>query len=223
MSRVLVPAATLFKKFSTATSSATGFVHKLPTLPYGYGELEPAITGQIMETHHTKHHQTYVTNLNNFLAQYAEAEKANDVAKQISLQPAIRFHGGGHVNHSIFWTNLAPASKGGGGEPTGDLAKQIERDFGNFESLKTQLSTASVGVQGSGWGWLGWNKTAKRIEITTRANQDPLVELVPLLGIDVWEHAYYYKYGPARAEYIKNIWSIINWKNVAERLEGARK
>ena len=175
-----------------------------------------------METHHTKHHQTYVNNLNATLEQYADAEKSNDVQKMIALQPALRFNGGGHVNHSIFWTNLAPPKEGGGGQPTGELLKAIEAQFCTFENFKNTMSAQSIAVQGSGWGWLGYNKALQRVEILTKPNQDPLTELVPLLGFDVWEHAYYYTYGPARAEYIKNIWSIINWNNVAERFAAAK-
>jgi len=208
------------RPYSAVASTA---VHKLPNLSYDYAALEPAISGQIMETHHKKHHQTYVTNLNNALEQYAEAERKNDVAQMIRLQPMLKFNGGGHLNHSIFWTNLAPKNQGGGSPPIGALKTAIEKDFGSFDNLKQQLSAQSIAVQGSGWGWLGYNKNAKRLEIITKPNQDPLVEAVPLLGIDVWEHAYYYLYGPARAEYLKQIWSVVNWKNVGERYEAAQK
>lgn len=196
---------------------------ELPALPYEYSALEPAITGQIMETHHKKHHQTYVTNLNNSLDQLAEAQSKGDLTKQCQLTQAIKFNGGGHLNHSIFWQNLAPVSQGGGEIPSsGVLADQVKADFGSFDKLKADLSAASIGVQGSGWGWLGWNTSLNRMEITTCANQDPLVNMIPLLGIDVWEHAYYYKYGPARAEYLKNIWTIVNWRDVQQRLDKAR-
>jgi len=207
------------------SGSAAPTTYTLPALPYAYDALEPAISVKIMETHHTKHHQTYVNNLNNVLKQYAEAEAKNDLIKMISLQPAVRFNGGGHLNHSIFWTNLAPTSQGGGVSPTGDLAHLIDRDFGGFENLKSSLTAASLGVQGSGWAWLGYNATAPaggRLEIVTKPNQDPLTEAVPLLGIDVWEHAYYYSYGPARAEYLKAFFSVVNWKNAAERLQQAK-
>lgn len=109
-----------------------------------------------------------------------------------------------------------------GSPPTGSLLRAIESDFGSVQSLQSVLSAASVGIQGSGWGWLGYNNVTRRLQIATRANQDPLLDLVPLLGIDVWEHAYYYLYGPARAEYLKNIWSVVNWKNVQERLDKAQ-
>jgi len=220
-SRLILPSTkSLIKSFGTQAGAGNKFV--LPKLNYAYSALEPAISGQIMEVHHTKHHQGYVNNLNNAIAAYADAEASNDIQKMISLQGALKFNGGGHINHSIFWTNLAPVKEGGGAPPTGELAKAIDTCFGSFDTFKTQMSQASVGVQGSGWGWLGYNKTNGRLEIITKANQDPLVELVPLLGFDVWEHAYYYVYGPARAEYIKNIWSIINWQNVAERYAAAK-
>jgi Fe-Mn family superoxide dismutase len=141
----------------------------------------------------------------------------------IALQQAIRFNGGGHINHSIFWTILAPVSKGGGGAPAGELATMITRDFGTFDAFKEKLNTAATGIQGSGWGWLGFNKKLRRLEITTCANQDPLSaqDLVPLLGVDVWEHAYYLQYKNVRADYVKALWQIYNWKQIEERFSKA--
>ncbi|PIO38428.1 hypothetical protein AB205_0154370, partial [Aquarana catesbeiana] len=136
-----------------------------------------------------------------------------DVTAQISLQPALKFNGGGHVNHSIFWTNLSPS---GGGEPQGELLKAITSDFGSFEKFKDKLTAMSVAVQGSGWGWLGYNKESNRLQVTACANQDPLqgtTGLIPLLGIDVWEHAYYLQYKNVRPDYLKAIWNVINWQN----------
>jgi Fe-Mn family superoxide dismutase len=195
--------------------------YQLPPLPYDFGALEPVISGKIMEIHYTKHHQAYVTNLNAALEKYHGAEKQNDIAAMIALQQAIKFNGGGHVNHSIFWTNLAPVSKGGGELPKGEFSKALEAQFGSFDSFKEKMSTMTVAIQGSGWGWLGMEKTSKKLILTTCANQDPLSTqgLVPLLGIDVWEHAYYLQYMNVRAEYIKNIWNIVNWSNVAERFQ----
>jgi len=210
---------------SASSSSSSSSTFTLPPLPYGYDALEPAISAQIMETHHKKHHQTYVNNLNNAMKQYAEAESKNDLTKMVALQPAIRFNAGGHLNHSIFWTNMAPKSAGGGEPPSGELAKMIDRDFGGFEDLKKSLTTAALGVQGSGWAWLGYNSNAPgggRLEVYQKPNQDPLTEAVPLLGIDVWEHAYYYLYGPARGDYLTNIFSVLSWKNAAERLQQAK-
>lgn len=193
--------------------------YKLPDLPYDFNALEPIISNEIMQLHYNKHHATYVANLNKALEQLADAEAKNDIAAQIGLQTAIKFNGGGHVNHSIFWTNLAPTSKGGGEKPNGALAKAIEADFGSLDKLIEQLSAKAVAIQGSGWGWLGFNKAKGNLEIATCDNQDPLVTkgLVPLLGIDVWEHAYYLQYKNVRADYVKAIWNIVNWKNVAER------
>jgi superoxide dismutase, Fe-Mn family len=195
--------------------------YQLPQLPYDFGALEPVISGKIMEIHYTKHHAAYVNNLNAALEKYHEAEKKNDIAGMIALQQAIKFNGGGHVNHSIFWTNLAPVSKGGGGAPKGELMKALEAQFGSFDVFKEKMSAMTVGVQGSGWGWLGYDKANKKFTLTTCANQDPLSTqgFVPLLGIDVWEHAYYLQYMNVRADYVKNIWNIVNWENVAERFQ----
>ncbi len=199
--------------------------YQLPQLPYDFGALEPVISGKIMELHYTKHHQGYVTNLNGALEKYHEAEKKNDIGAMIALQQAIKFNGGGHVNHSIFWTNLAPSSKGGGHAPQGELLQAIQSQFGTFDALKEKMSQMTVAIQGSGWGWLGFDKASQRLVLSTCANQDPLSTLghVPLLGIDVWEHAYYLQYMNVRADYVKNIWNIINWANVAERYQAARK
>lgn len=196
---------------------------ELPPLPYDFGALEPVISGKIMELHYTKHHQAYVNNLNAALEKYAEAETHKDIQGMIGLQPAIRFNGGGHVNHSIFWTNLAPVAKGGGTPPGGALAQAITHNYGSLEKLVEQMSAKAVAIQGSGWAWLGLNKTSKHLEVATCDNQDPLVlkGLVPLLGIDVWEHAYYLQYMNVRADYVKAIWKIINWKNVEERYNAA--
>lgn len=198
--------------------------YKLPDLPYDFNALEPVISAEIMTLHYTKHHAGYVTNLNKAMEQLADAEQKNDIAAQIGLQSAIKFNGGGHINHSIFWTNLAPVSKGGGTPPQGELAKAIEQRFGSLDKLIELLSGKAVAIQGSGWGWLGYCKTSGTLQLATCDNQDPLVTktLVPLLGIDVWEHAYYLQYKNVRADYVKAIWKIINWKNVAERYTQAK-
>lgn len=199
--------------------------YKLPELPYDFSELEPVISAEIMQLHYSKHHNAYVTNLNAALEKYHEAEAKGDLATMIALQQSIKFNGGGHVNHSIFWTNLAPTGKGGGEAPSGELAQAIQKEFGSVDALIEKMSTLSVGVQGSGWGWLGFNKAADRLVLATCANQDPLSTLghIPLLGIDVWEHAYYLQYKNVRPDYVKNIWKIVNWKNVEERFQKAKK
>ncbi len=196
-----------------------GKEYQLPTLPYDFNALEPVISAEIMSLHYTKHHQTYVTNLNKALEQYCQAEEKKDLAKMISLQAAIKFNGGGHINHSIFWTNLAPKNNGGGEAPTGPLADMINQQWHSLEKFKEQFSSKTVAIQGSGWGWLGYCTEHKRLAIATCDNQDPLAtkNLIPLLGIDVWEHAYYLQYKNVRADYVKQIWDIVNWKNVAER------
>ncbi|MDR3624404.1 MAG: superoxide dismutase [Chlamydiales bacterium] len=197
--------------------------YQIPNLPYEYEALEPVISAEIMRLHHTKHHQAYVNNLNSALEKYAEAEKKQDLSAMIALESAIRFNGGGHINHSIFWTNLAPKSKGGGEAPTGDLMDAIQMEFGTHQNFIDKFSGIATGIQGSGWAWLGYNKSTAQLTVATCTNQDPLSTqgLIPLLGIDVWEHAYYLQYKNVRADYVKAIWSIVNWKNVAERFNQA--
>ena len=198
--------------------------HEQVELPYDFSALEPVISGEIMELHYTKHHRAYVTNLNNALEKYFEANRKMDLEAMIALQSAINFNGGGHINHNIFWTNLAPEGQGGGGEPQGELAIAINKQFGSFEKFVEKFNAKTAVIQGSGWGWLGYSKDEQTLEFATCQNQDPLSTkgLVPLLGIDVWEHAYYLQYKNVRPEYLKNIWRIVNWGNVAERLEHAK-
>ncbi|CAO2628685.1 Superoxide dismutase [Mn], mitochondrial [Lemmus lemmus] len=181
-----------------------------------------------MQLHHSKHHATYVNNLNATEEKYHEAlakgrcETPAREAPRVALQPALKFNGGGHINHSIFWTNLSP----NGVTPSGELLEAIKRDFGSFQKFKEKLTAVSVGVQGSGWGWLGFNKEQGRLQIAACSNQDPLqgtTGLVPLLGIDVWEHAYYLQYKNVRPDYLKAIWNVINWENVAERYAACKK
>lgn len=198
---------------------ATSQKFELPKLPYDYAALEPFISAQIMELHYDKHHRAYVTNLNKALEAYAEAEQKGDLEGMAAQLQAIKFNGGGHINHSIFWTNLAPQSQNGGKAPQGELAKAIERDFGSFQNLIDLMTAKATALQGSGWVWLGLNKN-KHLEVASCDNQDPLQAtkgLTPLLGIDVWEHSYYLQYKNVRPDYVKAIWNVINWENVAER------
>ncbi|CBJ48355.1 Destroys superoxide radical to produce hydrogen peroxide [Ectocarpus siliculosus] len=207
-----------------SSSAAARAPAVLPDLTYDYGELEPAISGEIMKIHHTKHHQAYINNLNAAMEKLADAEAKGDVTAILQLQAAIKFNGGGHLNHSIFWKNLAPVGKGGGEMVTGTLADMIEAQYHSMGELTEKMSAASVGVQGSGWGWLGYDKVNKRLAIATCANQDPLeatTGLVPLLGIDVWEHAYYLQYKNVRPDYVKSIFKVVNWADVQERLTAA--
>ncbi|KAL7073594.1 hypothetical protein ACQ4LE_007310 [Meloidogyne hapla] len=197
------------------------FKHALPDLPYDYNALEPVISAEIMKIHHQKHHATYVNNLNVTEEKIQEALANGDIRSAIQLQSVLKFNGGGHINHCIFWTNLC----NDGGEPSGKLLQAINRDFGSLQGLQDRLNAIAIAVQGSGWGWLGYNKIDKRLELACCQNQDPLeptTGLVPLFGIDVWEHAYYLQYKNVRADYVKAIWKIADWKNIEERYESAQ-
>jgi len=212
---------TVLKSGKSAAFAPTIFVRgkaTLPDLSYDYGALEPAISGKIMELHHSKHHQTYVNSYNDATEKMAAAEAAEDVAGKIALQPLINFHGGGHVNHSLFWENLAPKNAGGGEPPSGALKKAIDESYGGLDSLKGKFNTALAGIQGSGWAWLVKDNQTGNIQIRTYANQDPVVgQFTPLLGIDAWEHAYYLQYQNRKAEYFSAVWDVINWKAAEKR------
>jgi len=209
-------------RLGKALSGARAFSSKatLPDLPYDYGALEPVISGEIMELHHSKHHQAYVNGLNAATEQMQDAFAKGDVTTQCTLTRAIKFNGGGHVNHSIFWTNLCP--KGDFRPPEGKLLTKINEDFGSLDNMQSKLTSLTCALQGSGWGWLGYDKTTNQLFVKTMANQNPLGRFgVPLLGIDAWEHAYYLQYKNARPDYVKAIWEIVNWKNIEERYEAA--
>ncbi|MCB1181475.1 MAG: superoxide dismutase [Chlamydiia bacterium] len=200
--------------------------YTLPNLPYNYNALEPVISAEIMEFHHKKHHNGYVTNLNKALLDYEKAEESGDLETMISLQSAIKFNGGGHINHSIFWTNLAPIGKGGGEFPKGEFADKLIAQYGSFDAFIQKFNSKAGPLQGSGWCWLGFCKSSERFHIVACNNQDPLkgsTPFIPLLGIDVWEHAYYLQYKNVRLDYLKAIWQIVNWANVADRFEKAKK
>nr|XP_023875871.1 superoxide dismutase [Mn], mitochondrial-like [Quercus suber]POE81881.1 superoxide dismutase [mn], mitochondrial [Quercus suber] len=195
----------------------------LPELPYDYGALEPVISGEIMQLHHQKHHQTYITNYNKALEQLDLALAKADSSSIVQLQSAIKFNGGGHINHSIFWKNLAPIREGGGEPSKASLGWAIDTQFGSLEALIQRVNAEGAALQGSGWVWLALDKELKKLSVQTTANQDPLVTkgsaLVPLFGIDVWEHAYYLQYKNVKADYLKNIWKVINWKYASEVYE----
>ncbi|KAI8372696.1 Manganese/iron superoxide dismutase [Radiomyces spectabilis] len=218
-SRALKTSAAV-KSFRPLTAIRTKVT--LPDLPYEYDALEPHISGEIMKIHHSKHHQTYVNAFNAAEEKLQNAFQANNLTEQLAIQNAIKFNGGGHINHSLFWQNLAPKGQGGGNLTKGALSSAIDKEFGSFDNFVTKFNAAAAGVQGSGWAWLGYNKEAKRLEIATTANQDPLLALVPLLGVDVWEHAYYLQYKNVRPDYLKAIWEVINWETVAERFAKAQ-
>ncbi|WP_112181324.1 MULTISPECIES: superoxide dismutase [Paraliobacillus] len=199
---------------------------ELPELPYAYDALEPHIDKETMNIHHTKHHNTYVTKLNAALEGHADLQdKSLDAllsdldSLPESVQTAVRNNGGGHSNHSLFWTLLSP---NGGGEPTGELATQIKDAFGSFDAFKEKFAAAATGRFGSGWAWL-IVKNGK-LEITSTPNQDtPVMDgISPILGLDVWEHAYYLKYQNKRPDYIAAFWNVVNWDEVSKLYEATK-
>lgn len=209
-------------------STATEARHTLPKLPYDFAALEPHIDAQTMQIHHDKHHQAYITNLNNALTKHPELldKSVEDLLRGISSVPedirtVVRNNGGGHHNHSLFWTIMAPAGKGGGGEPTGKLSDALKRTFGEFTKFKELFSNAATTQFGSGWAWL--TVANGKLEVAGRPNQDsPLMDSkVPILGLDVWEHAYYLKYQNRRPEYVTAWWNVVNWEEVARRYSAA--
>jgi Fe-Mn family superoxide dismutase len=199
---------------------------ELPPLPYDYNALEPYIDTQTMQLHHDKHHQTYVTNLNNALQGHAFANlPVDEVLRRINEVPesartAVRNNGGGHSNHSMFWQIMKP---NGGGAPTGDLATAINAKFGSFDAFKAAFNDAGAKRFGSGWAWLILDKSGN-LEVVSTANQErPLMDgNYPILGNDVWEHAYYLKYQNRRPEYLAAWWNVVNWDEVAKRYSKAR-
>ncbi len=196
--------------------------YTLPELPYDYGALQPHISATIMELHHSKHHQTYVTGANTALAQMAEARESGNLANINKLEKDLSFNLGGHVNHSIFWTNMSPD---GGDKPTGELASALDDGFGSFDKFQAHFTAAAVGVQGSGWALLAYDSIGGNLVIEQLFNQQDNIPAlsVPLLMLDVWEHAYYLDYKNVRADYVKAWWNVVNWENVAQRLEAARQ
>ncbi len=201
--------------------------HALPPLPYDFAALEPHIDTQTMQIHHGKHHQAYVNNLNAALAKHPELDKwpLEDLLKKINQVPediraAVRNNAGGHHNHSLFWTWMGPKA---GGEPSGAVGDAIKKAFGDFAKFKEQIAAAGTGRFGSGWAWLVWS--GGKLEILSTANQDsPLMDgKTPVLGVDVWEHAYYLKYQNRRPDYIAAWWNVVNWAAVNKGFEAASK
>jgi Fe-Mn family superoxide dismutase len=200
--------------------------YELPPLPYDYNALEPHISRETMELHHDKHHQAYVTNLNNAVKDNTDLanKSAEDLVKNLNSVPenirtAVRNNGGGHVNHTFFWEIMRP---GGSKQPTGALAEAINQTFGGFDQFKQQLAAAGAGRFGSGWAWL--TVSNGKLEISSTANQDsPLSEgKTPILGVDVWEHAYYVDYRNRRPDYLNAFWNVVNWDEVGKRYDAAK-
>lgn len=200
--------------------------YTLPDLPYGYDALEPYIDVETMHLHHDKHHNTYVTNLNAAIEKYPElAEQSiEELVSNLNELPedirtAVRNNGGGHANHSFFWKIMAPNA---GGEPTGAIKEAIDDAFGSFEKMKEEFKTAATGRFGSGWAWLVMANG--KLEITSTPNQDsPLTDgKIPIIGLDVWEHAYYLKYKNVRPDYIAAFWDVVNWDQANENLAAAK-
>ncbi|CAL5404737.1 unnamed protein product [Camellia sinensis] len=210
--------------------SIRGFqTFSLPDLPYDYSALEPAISGEIMQLHHQKHHKTYVTNYNKALEQLDDAMAKGDAPTTVKLQSAIKFNGGGvalfdwGISTTHFSGRILLQFEDGGEPPKGSLGWAIDTNFGSLEALIQKMNAEGAALQGSGWVWLGVDKELKKLVVETTANQDPLVtkgpSLVPLLGLDVWEHAYYLQYKNVRPDYLKNIWKVVSWKYASEVYE----
>ncbi|KAJ7248164.1 Manganese/iron superoxide dismutase [Mycena haematopus] len=229
--RSLAPSLARARAFAAPALAAS--VHTLPELPYPYNALEPYISEEIMTLHHKKHHATYVAGLNAAEEAYAALSSSSASASaaspepavhdQIALQAALKFNGGGHINHSLFWKNLAPAAHDGGKLASGPLKSAIERDFGSVEAFKKSFNAKTAAVQGSGWGWLGYNATTKKLEIVTTANQDPLLTHTPIIGVDIWEHAFYLQYKNVKPDYLNAIWNVINFKEAESRFAEVAK
>jgi Fe-Mn family superoxide dismutase len=193
----------------------------LPDLEYDYAALEPHISGRIMQLHHDKHHAAYVAGANTTLDLMAEAREKNDLTWVNKLQKDLAFHLGGHVNHSIFWKNLSPD---GGDKPTGELAAAIDEYFGSFDAFKAHFNANAMGIQGSGWSILAWDVLGQRLIIEQLYDQQGnlVAASVPLLMLDMWEHAFYLDYQNVKGDYVAAFWNIVSWKDVQARFEAAR-
>ena len=196
--------------------------YTLPDLPYDYAALEPHISARIMELHHDKHHATYVAGANTALEKLAEARTGGDLTYINQLEKNLAFNLGGHVNHSVFWTNMSPD---GGDKPTGELASAIDEFFGSFDGFKAQFTAAATGLQGSGWAVLGWDPLGSKLLVHQLFDQqgNTVLGTIPVLQLDMWEHAFYLDYFNVKADYVKAWWNIVNWENAAQRLQAARQ
>jgi Fe-Mn family superoxide dismutase len=196
--------------------------HTLPDLPYAYDALEPYIDEQTMRLHHDKHHQGYVNGLNKAERELAEARESGDFSNIRNIERRIAFHGSGHINHTLFWRNMC--SPDDYSDPSGDLLSQIETDFGSLDNLKAQFGAASKAIEGSGWGFLIWQPEGKYLTTIGAENHQKqfMNNQIPLLVLDVWEHAYYLKYQNNRGKYVDNFFNIVNWDNVAQNFDKAK-
>ncbi len=195
--------------------------YTLPALPYDYSALEPHISARIMELHHSKHHQAYVDGANGALAQMAEARESGNFGAINKLEKDLAFHLGGHVNHSIFWTNLQGH---GAATPEGEIQAAIDEFFGSYEAFQAHFTAVAMGIQGSGWAVLSWDPIGAQLVIQQLFDQQANTAqgTIPVLQIDMWEHAFYLDYQNVKGDYVKAFWNIVNWENVQARLEAAR-
>lgn len=196
-------------------------IYTLPDLTYDYGALDPHISGEIMELHHSKHHAAYVAGVNGALDQLAEARDNNAFATINLLEKNLAFHLGGHINHSVFWKNLSPD---GGGEPDGELGAAIDEFFGSFDKFRAQFEANANAIQGSGWSILAWDTLGQRLNIVQLFDQQgnlPLAQ-IPIVLLDMWEHAFYLQYRNVKADYVKAWWNIVNWADATTRFTTAR-
>ncbi|SEF15215.1 superoxide dismutase [Jiangella alba] len=195
--------------------------YSLPDLPYDYGALEPHIAGQIMELHHSKHHQAYVAGTNTALEQLEEARATNKLGTVNQLQKNLAFNLAGHVNHTVFWNNLSPE---GGDRPDGYLGAAVDEFFGSFDGFRAHYTAAALGIQGSGWSILAWESLGQRLVIEQLYDHQGNLAAgtVPLLMLDMWEHAFYLQYKNVKPDYVAAFWNIVNWPDVAARFEAAR-
>ncbi|MCO6438045.1 MAG: superoxide dismutase [Phycisphaerae bacterium] len=195
--------------------------YEIAPLPYAYDALEPYIDEQTMRIHHDIHYAGYARGLNAALTKLAEARDSGDFGNIQQLSRLLAFHGGGFFNHGVFWTNMAPSDKGGGGQPSGAISSQIKKDFGGFDKFQAHFTAAAGSVEGNGWGVLAYHYALRRLVVLTMMNQQDLMPAgtIPLLMCDVWEHAYYLKYQNRRADYIKAWWNVVNWTDVEARFQ----
>ncbi len=198
--------------------------YAVPALPYAYDALEPDIDAQTMKIHHDKHHAGYVRGLNKALGELANVRTTGDASLIKHWSRELAFHGSGHVNHTLFWMTMAPRNAGGGGKPSGALAQAIEQEFGSFDGFSAQFQAAAKAVEGSGWGWLAHEPVADKLLVMQGEKQQNMLMtgVTPILGVDVWEHAYYLRYQNRRGDYLKAFMNVINWTMVGRLYERAR-